>query len=94
MPFVREDLDPRQLDAGCAQEHVMTHSHRVLVAGIAWILTAVVLLLTVGSMSFLGLALLAVGGLVPPLVYLALSGGPTATIAEVLHDAEQGKSVR
>jgi hypothetical protein len=94
MPCVREDLDPRQSETGSAQEHVMTHSHRVLGFGIAWMLTAVVLFLTVGTMSFLGLALLAVGGLVPPLVYLALSGGPTATMAEVLHDAEQGKSVR
>jgi hypothetical protein len=72
----------------------MTHSQRVLGFGIAWMLTAIVLFLTVGTMSFLGLALLSVGGLVPPLVYAALSGGPTATIAEVLHDAEQGKSVR
>ena len=72
----------------------MTHSNRVLVAGVAWMLTAVVIFFAVGTMSFLGLALLMVGGLVPPLVYAALSGGPTATIAEVLHDAEQGKSVR
>lgn len=72
----------------------MRLSQRVLVAGIAWMLTAVVLFLAVGTMSFLGLALLTVGGLVPPLVYAALSGGPTATIAEVLHDAEQGESVR
>ena len=72
----------------------MRFSQRVLVAGIAWMLTAVVIFLAFGTMSFLGLALLTVGGLGPPLVYAALSGGPTATIAEVLYDAEQGKSVR
>ena len=68
----------------------MTHSNRVRVAGVAWMLTAVVLFLAIGTMSLLGLVLLTVGGLGPPLVYAALSGGPTATIAEVLHDTEQG----
>ena len=73
----------------------MRLSQRVVVAGIAWMLMAVALFFAVGTMSFLGLALLTVGGLGPPLVYAARSGGPTATIAEVLYDAEQGKkSVR
>ena len=72
----------------------MTHSNRVRVAGVAWMLTAVVLFLAIGTMSLLGLALLMVGGLGPPLVYAALSGGPTATIAEVLHDTEQSESRR
>jgi hypothetical protein len=75
-------------------EKVMTQSRVVLVAGVAWTLCAIVLFLAVGTMSFLGLASLVVGGFLPPLVYAALSGGPAATIAEVLHDTEQGKSDR
>jgi hypothetical protein len=67
----------------------MTHSRRILFAGIAWTLTAVVLFLAIGTMSFMGVAILAVVGFVPPLVYAALSGGPSATIAQVLHDTEQ-----
>ena len=72
----------------------MTHSQIVVVAGVAWALTAIVLFAAVGTVSFLGLALLAVGGFVPPLVYAALSGGPPATIAEILHDTEQGRPRR
>ena len=72
----------------------MINSHRILIAGIAWTLTAVVLFLAVGTISFLGLALLIVGGFVPPLVYMALSGGPAATIAEVLHDTDEGGAGR
>lgn len=72
----------------------MKRSQVVLVAGVAWSLIAVVIFLTVGTMSFLGLALLTVGGFVPPLVYMALSGGPAATIAEVLHDTEQNGPAR
>ena len=72
----------------------MTHSRLVLVAGTVWTLTAVVIFLAVGTMSILALALLIVGGFVPPFVYAALSGGPSATIAEVLHDTEQGRSGR
>lgn len=68
----------------------MLHSHGVLIAGVAWTLIAVVLFLAVGTMSFMGLAILAVGGFVPPLVYAKLSGGPSATIAQVLHDTERG----
>ena len=67
----------------------MKRSQVVLAAGVAWTLIAVVIFLAVGTMSLLGLALLTVGGVVPPLVYMALSGGPAATIAEVLHDTEQ-----
>ena len=67
----------------------MTHSQRVLAASITWTLIAVALFFAVGTMSFLGVALLAVAGFVPPLVYVALSGGPTPTIAEVLHDTEE-----
>lgn len=72
----------------------MTHSRVVLVAGAVWTLIAVVIFFAVGTMSILGLALLAVGGFVPPLVYAALSGGPAATIAEVLNDTEQGRPGR
>ena len=72
----------------------MTHSQVVIVAGVAWALTALVLFAVVGTVSFLGLALLTVGGFVPPLVYAALSGGPTATIAEIIHDTEQGRPGR
>ena len=72
----------------------MTHSRLVLAASLTWTLAAVVLFFAIGSMSLLGLALLAVGGLGPPLVYAALSGGPTATIAEVLHDTEEGRPGR
>ena len=72
----------------------MTHSRVVLVAGALWILAAVGIFFAVGTMSVLGLSLLAVGGLVPPLVYAALSGEPSATIAEVLHDTDQGRSGR
>ena len=67
----------------------MTHSRLVLAASIIWALAAVALFVAVGSMSLLGVAILAVG-LLPPFVYARLSGGPTATIAEVLHDTEQG----
>jgi len=95
VPFMREDMDDRQSQAPAAQrENFMTRSRLILVAGVAWTLTAVVLFLAVGTMSFLGLASLAVGGFLPPLVYAALSGGPTATIAEVLYDTEQGRSDR
>jgi hypothetical protein len=66
----------------------MTRSHIVLTATVTWALAAVALFFAIGTMSVLGVAILAVG-LLPPLVYLALSGGPTATIAEVLHDTEQ-----
>lgn len=66
----------------------MTHSRVVLAASVTWALAAVALFFAVGTMSLLGLAILAVG-LVPPLVYAALSGGPAATIAEVLHDTER-----
>lgn len=66
----------------------MTHSRTVLAASVIWALAAVALFVAVGSMSLLGVAILAVG-LLPPLVYARLSGGPTATIAEVLHDTEQ-----
>jgi hypothetical protein len=72
----------------------MRHSQIVLVAGVAWMLIAVVLFLAIGTISWLGLALLMVGGFVPPLVYRALSGGPTATIAEVLRDTDQSGSGR
>jgi hypothetical protein len=72
----------------------MTHSRLVLTAGTVWTLTAVVIFFAVGTMSILALGLLLVGGVVPPLVYAALSGGPSATIAEVLHDTEQGRSGR
>ena len=72
----------------------MTHSRLVLVAGTAWTVAAVVIFLAVGTMSILSLALLIVGGFVPPLMYAALPGGPSATIAEVLHDTEQGRSGR
>jgi len=67
----------------------MTHSRTVLAASVIWALAAVALFVAVGSMSLLGVAILAVG-LLPPLVYARLSGGPTATIAEVLHDTERG----
>lgn len=67
----------------------MTHSHIVLIAGAAWALTAVAVFLAVGTMSLLGLALLAVLGLGPPLVYAKLSREPSATIAEVLRDTDQ-----
>ena len=72
----------------------MTHSRVVLVSGAVWTLIAVVVFFAVGTMSILGLALLLVGGFVPPLVYAALSGGPSATIAEVLHDTDQGRPGR
>ena len=72
----------------------MTHSRLVLVAGTVWALAAVVIFFAMGTMSILALALLIVGGVVPPLMYAALSGGPSATIAEVLHDTEQGRSGR
>ena len=72
----------------------MTHSRLVLVAGTVWTLAAVIIFFAVGTMSILALGLLLVGGVVPPLVYAALSGGPSATIAEVLHDTEQGRSGR
>jgi hypothetical protein len=71
----------------------MTHSRLVLAAILTWASAAVVLFFAIGTMSFLGFALLAVG-LVPPLVYLALSGGPTSTIAEVLRDTERGGAGR
>jgi len=73
---------------------MMTHSHVVLVAGAVWAVIAVVIFFAVGTMSILGLALLIVGGFVPPLVYAALSGGPAPSIAEVLHDTEQGRKGR
>ena len=69
----------------------MTHSQRVLAASITWTLIAVAVFFAVGTMSFLAVALLAVGGFVPPLVYVALSGDPTPTIAQVLHDTEEGR---
>lgn len=72
----------------------MTHSRIVLAAGAAWALIAVVVFFAVGTMSILGLALLLVGGVVPPLVYAKLSGSPAATIAEVLNDTEQGRPGR
>ena len=72
----------------------MTHSRLVLVAGVVWTLSAVVIFFAVGTMSILGLALLLVGGFVPPLVYAKLSRGPSATIAEVLNDTEQGRPGR
>ena len=72
----------------------MNHAQRVLVAGVAWTLSAIVLFLVVGTVSVLGLAVLVVGGLVPPFIYAALSGGPAATIAEVLNDTEQGRPGR
>src|ERR1041384_6489343 len=76
---------PRRVER---KREVMKRSQVVLIAGVAWTLIAVVLFLTVGTMSFLGLALLTVGGFVPPLVYRALSGGPAATIGAVPHHTE------
>ena len=73
---------------------LLTHSQVVIGAGVAWALIAIALFFAVGTVSFLGLALLTVGGFVPPLVYAALSGGPPATIAEILHDTEQGRPGR
>ena len=73
---------------------LLTHSQVVIVVGVAWALIATALFAAVGTISFLGLAILSVGGLVPPLVYAALSGGPPATIAEILHDTEQERPVR
>jgi hypothetical protein len=71
----------------------MTHSRTVLAASVIWAFAAVALFVAVGSMSLLGVAILAVG-LLPPLVYARLSGGPAATIAEVLHDTEEGRPGR
>jgi len=66
----------------------MTQSQRTTLAGLGWILCAAALFVSLGSPSLLGWAVFAVAGIVPPLVFGALAGGPPLTVAEILRNAE------
>ncbi len=63
----------------------------MMLSGIGWVLCATSLFLSAGSMSLISWAILAVIGFLPPLMYMALSGGPSVTIAEVLYNTEEGR---
>lgn len=69
----------------------MFHLHRNLVGGIGWSLCAMAFFAEFGSRSPAGWAMLAVVSVMPPLVYTSLAGGPPATVAQVLYDAENGR---
>jgi hypothetical protein len=63
----------------------------MMLSGIGWVLCAISLFLSAGSMSLLSWAILSIIGFLPPLMYMALSGGPSITIAEVLYNSEEGR---
>jgi hypothetical protein len=69
----------------------MTSPHNNWIGGLGWALCALATFLSLGSMSLVGWACLVVVGLVPPLVFAALAGGPPITVAEVLYNAEEGR---
>jgi hypothetical protein len=72
----------------------MTRMQRIALVGVASMLVASGLVVSLGPASLVGWAILAVSALAPPVVYAALSGGPPITIAEVLRNAEDEKEKR
>ena len=61
------------------------------IGGLGWVLCTLAVFLSLGTMSVVGWACLVVVGVIPPIVYIALAGGPPITIAEVLYNAEKGR---
>jgi hypothetical protein len=64
---------------------------RNFVGVVGWTLCTTAFFVEFGSMSLVSWATFMVAGVVPPLLFMRLAGGPPITIAEVLFNVENDK---